>query len=130
MSAQAKGMARAFQDTQQALISKLLSDQGDLDDLVTIAEAAESILLSRQQILHLCAAGRIPVARKIGERWLLPVAQKFEILPTRGSPDDGDDDCRPIEIPRAGWGPPPRRRPPPRPSRPIEIPRKGSRKTR
>ena len=65
--------------------------------MITTVEAARRLGLSRQWIFKLCAAGRVPGARKDGRDWLIPAGAKIQ--PTGlGRP------LRTLEIPRATKG--------------------------
>jgi excisionase family DNA binding protein len=73
-----------------------------MEELITLSEAARRLGVSRQWIFKLVTDGRIPGARQIGDGGPWLIPEGAKIEP-----------------------------PPPRPSRVIEIPRKGSKsKTR
>lgn len=71
-----------------------------MDELISAAEAAARLGVSKDWIVKLCQQGRIPGARKLGRKvndpWLIPVGAKVLPPAAIGRP------LRTTEIPRAG----------------------------
>lgn len=53
----------------------------EIEDMITAAEAAKLMNVTRTRIFQLCRQGRIEGARKFGNAWLIP--SPFKILPPR-----------------------------------------------
>ena len=61
----------------------LLSSDSDLNSYVSLAEYAESVNKSQQIIKVFCREGRLPGAKKMGGRWMIPKGTPYPGPPSR-----------------------------------------------
>lgn len=61
----------------------------DVDDYISMEDAAQLSGYTRRMITNLCVAGKLPGARKMGNQWIVPRQALLEYRPDPPGPKPG-----------------------------------------